>query len=129
MSEKVLMYARVGNIGQMAEARLDLQLQAVEEFCRQKGYEIVGTKTCVGGGEKAISFLPPLAEEAKQREATMIVTCSMDRFTRDYDSLIKFEDDLRKENIKVLSAEETTEPSEMDKVLQAIFEKFKEYEK
>lgn len=82
MSEKVLMYARVGNIGQMAEASLDLQLQAVEEFCRQKGYEIVGTKTCVGGGEKAISFLPPLAEEAKQREATMIVTCSMDRFTR-----------------------------------------------
>ena len=38
MSEKVLMYARVGNIGQMAEASLDLQLQAVEEFCRQKGY-------------------------------------------------------------------------------------------
>ena len=80
-------------------------------------------------GEKAISFLPPLAEEAKQREATMIVTCSMDRFTRDYDSLIKFEDDMRKENIKVLSAEATTEPNEMDKVLQAIFEKFKEYEK
>ena len=52
----------------------------------------------------------------------MIVTCSMDRFTRDYDSLIKFEDDMRKENIKVLSAEATTEPNEMDKVLQAIFE-------
>lgn len=129
MSEKVLMYARVGNIGQMAEASLNLQLQKAEEFCHQKGYEIVGIKTCVGGGGKAISFLPSLAEEAKQREATMIVTCSMDRFTRDYDSLIKFEDDLRKENIKVLSAEETTEPNEMDKVLQAIFEKFKEYEK
>ena len=43
--------------------------------------------------------------------------------------IIKFEDDMRKENIKVLSAEATTEPNEMDKVLQAIFEKFKEYEK
>lgn len=107
MSDKAVIYARYSSDNQR-DASIDQQVKACRQFAEQEHLEVIHVyddRALTGKTDKRPSFLRMIADSEK-RDFRYVIVYSLDRFSRDkYDSA-HYKHELKKNDVKVLSATE-----------------------
>lgn len=112
---KVVAYVRVSSKEQ-AEKELSIpaQLEAIRNFCKQKGYNLVHEYVDAGKSAKSderMQFQEMIAAAKKKNEPfKAIIVHKFDRFSRNRDDHVIYKSLLRKIGIAVISVTEHTDP-------------------
>jgi len=107
MPEKAVIYARYSSDNQR-DASIDQQVKACRQFAEQEHLEVIRVyddRALTGKTDKRPSFLQMISD-SENRDFRYVIVYSLDRFSRDkYDSA-HYKHELKKNDVKVLSATE-----------------------
>lgn len=123
MSDRAVIYARFSSARQQ-EQSIDGQVRYCKQYAEQRGYEIVGIyadRAISGTTDDRPEFQRMIADAAKKKFEYIIVW-KLDRFSRDRYASAMYKHELKKNNVKVLSATEGIGEGDESVILEAILE-------
>jgi DNA invertase Pin-like site-specific DNA recombinase len=105
---KAILYARVSTTDQSH----DLQLKELVEYCKRRGWEIVGTyKDTMSGAKDRRPGLDALMADARRRKFDAVVCWKFDRFARSTSHLLRALEEFAVLNVNFVSVTEAIDTS------------------
>lgn len=123
MSDRAVIYARFSSARQQ-EQSIDGQVRYCTQYAEQRGYKVVGTyadRAISGTTDERPEFQRMIAD-AKKHKFDYIIVWKLDRFSRDRYASAMYKHELKKNNVKVLSATEGIGEGDESVILEAILE-------
>lgn len=126
--KNVVIYARYSSSKQN-DTSIEAQLAECYEYCKRNKYKVIGEyidKALTGRNDDRPEF-QRMIEDGKSKAFNAIVVYQLDRFARNrYDSAV-YKSELKKNNIKVLSAKENITEDASGIIVEGVMEAIAEY--
>ena len=123
MSDRAVIYARFSSARQQ-EQSIDGQVRYCTQYAEQRGYQVVdiyADRAISGTTDERPEFQRMIAD-AKLHKFDYIIVWKLDRFSRDRYASAMYKHELKKNNVKVLSATEGIGEGDESVILEAILE-------
>lgn len=123
MSDRAVIYARFSSARQQ-EQSIDGQVRYCTQYAEQRGFQVVGSyadRAISGTTDERPAFQRMIADAAKKK-FDYIIVWKLDRFSRDRYASAMYKHELKKNNVKVISATEGIGEGDESVILEAILE-------